>query len=504
MLRLSQSLSLQQRMAPQLIQSLQLLQMSTLELELEIKQQMEINPLLEEAAELDEEDLEPEPEPEELETPEQEAALEEQELKEEEVPEDLDEIDWDALLDDQLDQNSYNEEITEYDPDWEQDREPRQNRITTVAPLIELLKEQLLMSDLQGADVETAEFIIGNIDDRGYLTCTAEEIGEVFDVPMEDVERVLAVIHTFEPPGIGARDLVECLLIQLELKEGQENYYDLELAKRVVRHHMEDLTRRRFSQITRALGIENDELKGAMEVIERLHPNAGAAVEAGFSSPGMLTLDTSVAYITPDLIVEKVGEDWVVSLTDGHLPSLTINRSYAQLVRDRRGRKDEVRTYVSKKLNDARWLINAINQRRATMLKVANYLVRAQMNWFERGPAHLRPMVLQDVADAVGMHVSTISRVSNGKYMQTPHGVFELKYFFDSKVHRDDGEEVSSRSVKESISALIEGEDKQEPLSDQAIADELGKEGIKIARRTVAKYRVQLGINSQRYRKQMF
>ena len=171
---------------------------------------------------------------------------------------------------------------------------------------------------------------------------------------------------------------------------------------------------------------------------------------------------------------------------------------------DGRRRKDEVRSYVSEKLNDARWLINAINQRRATMLKVANYLVRAQMDWFEHGPAHLRPMVLQDVADAVGMHVSTISRVSNGKYMETPHGVFELKHFFDSKVQRDDGEEVSARSVKESISALIDGEDRQEPLSDQAIADELGKEGIRIARRTVAKYRVQLGINSQRYRKQVF
>ena len=239
-------------------------------------------------------------------------------------------------------------------------------------------------------------------------------------------------------------------------------------------------------------------------MIEQLHPNAGAAVEAGFRSPGMLTLDPSVNYITPDLVVEKVGEDWVVSLTDGNLPSVTINRSYVQLARARRGRKDELRSYVSKKLNDARWLINAINQRRVTMLKVANYLVRAQMSWFERGPSHLRPMVLQEVADAVGMHVSTISRVSNGKYMQTPHGVFELKYFFDSKVQRDDGGDVSARSVKESISALIEGEDKQNPLSDQNIVEELGKEGIRIARRTVAKYRAQLGINSQRYRRQVF
>ena len=508
MLRLSQNMSLQQRMAPQLIQSLQLLQMSTLELELEIKQQMEVNPLLEESMEMDEledgADPEPDLEEEDIETPEQEQALEDKELKQEEVPEPTDEVDWDALLDDQVDQSSYNNENTEYDPNWEQDREPQENRITIMPPLTELLQEQLLISPLAGDDVEIAEFIIGNIDDRGYLTCTTDEIAESIEADVEDVNRVLSVIQSFEPPGVGARDLSECLLIQLRQKEGQENFYDLELAIQVVASHMEDLTKRRYSRITRALGIQNDDLRGAMEIIEELHPNPGAVVGDEFSSSNLLTLDTSVNYITPDLIVEKAGEDWVVSLTDGNLPSLRINSTYAGLLKDGRGRKDEVRSYVSKKMNDARWLINAIHQRRTTMLKVANYLVRAQMDWFERGPAYLRPMVLQDVADAVGMHVSTISRVSNGKYMQTPHGVREIKYFFDSKVSRDDGEDVSARSVKETISNLIDGEDKNKPLSDQEIADVLAKDGLKIARRTVAKYRDQLGINSQRYRKQAF
>jgi RNA polymerase sigma-54 factor len=218
-----------------------------------------------------------------------------------------------------------------------------------------------------------------------------------------------------------------------------------------------------------------------------------------------LTLDTDVSYITPDIIVEKVGEDWVVSLREGNLPSLRINASYAKLLKDgRRHSREEVQTYVSRKLNDARWLINAIHQRRTTMLKVANYIVKAQMPFFEKGSAHLRPMVLQDVADAVGMHVSTISRVSNGKYMQTPHGVFELKYFFDGRVHRDDGEDVSARSVKERIAALVAAESGDNPLSDQEIAEVLGREGLKIARRTVAKYRDQLGINAQRYRKKTF
>jgi len=425
-------------------------------------------------------------------------------LKEEEevVQDDFeDTVDWDALLEDQFDQNSYNND-TEFDPNWEQDREPQENRITTMPPLVEILHEQLLMSPLSGDDIAIAEFIIGNIDDRGYLTCTVEEIAEPLEVEVSAAERVLSVIQSFEPPGIGARDLAECLAIQLEAMAGEVIDEDRQLAIQIIRRHMEDLTKRRYSRITRALGIDNEQLKCALEMIETLQPNPGSSSISDYS--GLLMLDTEVPYVTPDLIVEKSGEDWIVSLTDGGLPSLRINAGYAKLMKDGRGRKDDTRTYVSKKLNDARWLINAINQRRNTMLKVANYLVRAQMDWFEHGSSRLRPMVLQDVADAVEMHVSTISRVSNGKYMQTPHGVFELKYFFDSKVHNDEGEDVSARSVKETISKLIDGEDKKKPLSDQEIAAILGRDGLKIARRTVAKYRDQLGINSQRYRKDVF
>ena len=477
---------MQQRMAPQLIQSLQLLQMSTLELELEIQQQMEINPLLEETLEQEEEEEE-----------EEEKKVEEGLEEEAEVPENVEEeVNWDALLEDSFDQNSYNNDATEYDPNWEQDREPQENRITTMPPLLDVLHDQLTLTHLEGQEVEIAEFIIGNIDDRGYLTCTTREIAEAMQLPEGEVERVLKVIQTFEPPGIGARDLRECLIIQLDLRDDDGR----DLALQIVRQHMDDLTKRRFARITRALGISNDELRQAMDAIEKLQPNPGITSTSDYS--GLLTLDTDVPYVTPDLIVEKVGDDLVVSLTDGNLPSLRVNSSYAKLLRDGKGTsKDEIRTYVSKKLNDARWLINAINQRRSTMLRVAEHLVRAQFPFFEQGPAHLRPMVLQDVADAVEMHVSTISRVSNGKYMQTPHGVFELKYFFDSRIQRDDGDDVSARSVKERINGLVDGEDKAKPLSDQEIAEVLGRDGLKIARRTVAKYRDQLGINSQRYRK---
>ena len=486
MLRIAQNLSLQQKMAPQLIQSLQLLQMSTLELELEIKQQLELNPLLEETMEQREEVEEPAEEVEAL-------------KEEEELPQESEEVDWDALLDDQFDTGSYNSERTEYDPNWEVDREPQENRITAIPPLVEQLHEQLALGDLSIELREIGEYIIGNLDDRGYLGCSVEEIAGDLDVEVGVVEQVLRTIQTFEPPGIAARDLRESLMIQLALS-------DLplaELALEIVRDHMEDLTRRRLTRITRALGISNDLLKEALEVIENLQPYPGSPSSSDYN--GLLTLDTEVSYITPDLIVEKEGEEWVVALADGTLPALRINPEYADLLKVPKPRKgpDEVKTYVSKKLNDARWLINAIQQRRTTMLKVANYLVRAQMDFFEHGSSHLRPMVLQDVADAVEMHVSTISRVSNGKYMQTPHGVFELKYFFDSRVSTDDGEDVSARSVKDKIARMVADEDKAKPLSDQEIADRLGEDGLKIARRTIAKYRDQLKIPSQRYRKEL-
>ncbi len=486
MLRIVQNLSLQQKMAPQLIQSLQLLQMSTLELELEIKQQLELNPLLEESMEQLEESEESDEEVEGL-------------KEEEELPQEAEEVDWDALLDDQFDVGSYNSERTEYDPNWEVDREPQENRITIIPPLVEKLHEQLALSDLSAEDREIGEFIIGNLDERGYLGCSIEEISADLDLEDEDVEKVLRLIQTFDPPGIGARDLRESLLIQLALT----NVPLADLALEIVRDHMEDLTRRRLTRITRALSISNDLLKDALAVIENLQPYPGSLGNSDYSN--LLTLDMEVSYVTPDLIVEKVGEEWIVSLTDGTLPSLHINASYTDLLKRPKKKKgrDEVKTYVSKKLNDARWLINAIHQRRTTMLKVANYLVRAQMGFFEHGSSHLKPMVLQDVADAVEMHVSTISRVSNGKYMQTPHGVFELKYFFDSRVSTTDGEDVSARSVKDKIARMVADEDKAKPLSDQEIADKLGEDGLKIARRTVAKYRDQLNVPSQRYRKEL-
>ena len=488
MLRISQNLSLQQKMAPQLIQSLQLLQMSALELEMEVKQQLETNPLLEESTEslLETDDDTDKP---------QDALKEEKELQK-----DTEEVDWDAVLDEEFDLKSYNSERTEYDPNWETDREPQENRVTTIRPLVEQLLEQLAWTlELSEKDREIGEYLIGNLDDRGFLCCSIDEVSNDLSVDVTQVETVLNVIQTFNPLGIAARDVRESLLIQLALVEGPLT----PLAISIVSDYMDDLTHRRLTRIIRGLSISNDELKEAIQIIENLQPYPGSLSSGDYN--GLLTLDSEVTYITPDLIVVKEGDEWVVSLVDGSLPSLRINSQYVDLLSAPMhiGGQKEVKSFVSKNLNDARWLINAIQQRKTTMLKVANYLVRAQMNFFEHGSSYLRPMVLQDVADAVEMHVSTISRVSNGKYIQTPHGVFELKYFFDSRVSNDEGEDVSARSVKEKITRMISDEDKSKPLSDKAIADSLGEEGLKIARRTIAKYRDQLSIPSQRYRKEI-
>jgi len=485
MLSLSQHLTLQQKLAPQLIQSLQLLQMPTLELELRIKQELERNPLLEES-------LDREEDPEEREERSEEGLKEEEEL-----PQETEEVDWEARLEDQFDQGAYNSERTEYDPHWEVDHEPYENRITTIPPLSEQLQEQLALRDLSATEGRIGKFILGNIDERGYLTCTPLEMAEFLEIDEEEIEGVLAVIHTFDPPGIGARDLRECLMIQLQQQEGDAE----ECALQIVRHHLEDLTHKRFPRLTQGLGISSDELRAAMQCIKGLNPYPGNSSCSDYQ--GLLTLDMDVSTIVPDILVERSGDEWVVMLREGNLPALRLNTTYTPLLKEGwRNRKDEVQAYLIQKRQEARWLIHAIHQRRTTMLKVSRYLVQAQQPFFEAGPPHLRPMILQEVADAIDMHVSTISRVTNGKYMQTPHGVFELKYFFDTKIGTEDGEGVSARSVKQRIADLIGAEDPSRPLSDQDLAHLLAQEGLQIARRTVAKYRDQLGISSQRFRRE--
>lgn len=476
MIRLTQTTSLQQKMAPQLIHSLRLLQMPTLELGQIIQQELETNPLLEIAEEVDQDEEEPEEE-----EPEEEDELELDELEFDDA--DLDDVQFDGEdWNDYLNDSGYSSPPGEYDPgveEWESDG-------TGQRSLEEDLQEQLLLTDLAGEDRTIGEYIIGNIDEDGFLRSKVEDIANILGVAPEDVKRVLRVIQTFDPPGVGAWDLRECLMIQLKEQDLEDS-----LAMVMVRNHLDDLINRRYGKIGRALGMGRDEIGEVEEVISGLNPKP------------MVYRETRINHnlVIPDLEVQKVGEEYVVSLTDRNIPSLRVSPIYRTLLSQSDKAGPEAKKFVVDRLNSARWFISAIYQRRMTMLKVMRCIVENQRMFFDQGPGHLKPMVLQEVADRVSMHISTISRVSNGKYVQTPHGVFELKYFFDGRLIREDGEDVSAKSVKEKIAKLVQEEDPQTPLSDQQIANMLKEEGIEIARRTVAKYRDQLKINSARYRK---
>ena len=488
----TQSPTLQQKLAPQLIQSLRLLQLPTLELAELIQQELEINPLLEidEETDLDLEQEEPKAElDDEAENEDRdEAPLEELEFEESDLDTlntDLfDAQDWDHYLN-EAGYASPREEFESNIEDWHNDP-------TSQKTLRDSLLEQVAITDLSPSDRIIAEYLIGNIDEDGFLGCSIGEVADELGINLEAVERVLGVIQTFDPTGVGARNLQECLLIQLKEKNITNG-----LVAKVLHNHLDDWINRRFSHISLALDTSLDEMRAVEKVLASLNPKPNIDTEPALN----------LNHVIPDLEVQKMGDEYVVSLTDRMLPELRVSPIYRTLLRqsDKPGRNDqklrETKKFVVEKLNSARWFINAIHQRRATMLKVMRCIVENQIEFFDRGPGFLRPMVLQEVADKVQMHISTISRVSNGKYVQTPHGVYELKYFFDGGLSRYNDDDIAAQSVKEKITKLIRDEDVQNPLNDERISNILKKEGINIARRTVAKYRDQLNISSARLRK---
>ncbi len=464
-MKLGLQLKLQQVLAPQLIQSLQLLQVPILQLEQILKQELQINPLLEEVEEIEEE--------------EEEEQLEEKEDEEEQEPEE-DKIDWDDYLQDGYD-GGYNVRA-------EKDSEEFPERVpVSRMTFSEHLLSQLHLTSLSEREYQIGEFIIGNIDDRGYLTISMEEVARILDIPMEECQRVLEVIQTFEPVGVGARNLAESLLIQL-----RERGIDNPVANAIIENHLDEVEKKSFAQLAKVLKVGTNQVQEAMERISTLSPNPGF---------GYVTVDAEV--IVPDLLVEKVDDCYVTMLNDRSIPRLRISPLYKTLLSKSAGTPEETRDYVKEKLNAARWLIKSIDQRRSTMLKVMNYMIYAQRGFFEKGVSELKPMTLQEVAEATGLHISTISRVVNNKYVQSPQGIHELKYFFGSKVESTGGEEVSSKSVKDKITNMIEKEDPQRPLSDQRITNMLKAEGLQVARRTVAKYREQLKILPARFRKRV-
>jgi len=458
-------------MTPLLQQAIQLLQLSTLELKEVVEQELNENPLLEEvttdtaetpaetqAAEMAEPMTAPgvtEPVSKETTTVEEERASD--------LPFDLT-----SAIFDQHDERT---------PVSTEEREdlPFENLGSRETSLTEHLTEQLRLATDDEAILGLGEAIIGNVDEDGYLRAEVAELAELTGAPLDEVEKVLALVQTFDPTGVAARSIQECLLLQLRA-DSEPDPVSVEIVER----HLGDLERRRYAEIARAMKLPVDRIMESVEEIQGLEPK-----------PGRRFAVMDSRYIVPDVTVQKIGGDYVVILNEEGIPRLRVNSLYRSLLR---GSAGEDKSFVEQKLRSAVWLIKSVEQRQRTLRKVAHSLVKFQRDFLDKGLSFLRPLALRDVGEDIGMHESTISRVTTNKYVQTPQGLFELKYFFHSGIASTSGEVVSSVSVKKMIQDLVGTEDASKPLSDQDIAASLHARGLTIARRTVAKYREELNI----------
>jgi len=477
---LEQRLLLQQKLSPQQVLFSTLLQMPVMALEQKIKTELELNPLLEEVTEV-EQDQDPEIEQKIEQNSPEESSEEETETKEadDELNTAEEEVSWEELLNDN-DEDSYSYSSPT-------DREYVSLPDPAPVSLNEHLISQLHLQSLTDQETEIGEFIIWNINEDGYLSIAIEEIVTNLDVSQEIVQKILAIIQTFDPVGIGARNLQECLLIQLREKDSPPL-----LAIDIIENHFDDFKNKRFEKLSKRLEVSLEKIKKAIDIISRLNPKPG---EGYFSA--------AENYIIPDILVERVGNEFVISLNDWNTPQLRISSAYKKLISEKGKVPAATKQYIKQKIESARWLINSIQQRKITILNVMKEIVNRQRDFFEHGKGHIKPMILNDIASAINMDISTISRVTNGKYVQTDHGVFELKYFFSEKMTTFDGEHISTLNIKDKIKDIIENEDSKNPLTDDNIVKVLVGQGIPIARRTVAKYREQLRIPVARLRRQI-
>lgn len=329
-----------------------------------------------------------------------------------------------------------------------------------------------------------ARFLIGNLDEKGYLEISLNEASKRLGAPVEELEQVLAIIQKFDPVGVAARSLEECLLLQIYY----EGYHD-EQTVSVVRDHLQDLANNRFARIAEKLHLSVQEVQAIADVVRSLNPRPGAAFGSG-----------ETKFIIPDVTVEKIAGEYVVFVNDSSAPRLSINRFYERMLKENKT-EEEAKQFIHDKLNSALWLAKSLEQRRLTLIKVTQAIVEMQRDFFDKGIHYLKPMTQKDIAERVSLHESTVSRATSNKYVQTPRGVFELKYFFTSALTTASGDATSSESVKKRIKALIDAEDRKQPLSDQKLAEMLAQEGIEISRRTVAKYREEMLIASSAKRK---
>lgn len=471
---LSQSLGMRQELKinPRLYQAMDLLYMPLLDLQAHLKQECLVNPFLE-FSEMAEEEM-PEEKPEE---------------------EEEEEVDWEEILLNGFDAGGRRSQF--------EDKEHYMPTPDAPPDLWEHLREQLNLIKVGPREFALCEEIIGNIDREGFMACSLEDLVEALNkwlaesepelwaemepFTLDEAEAVLEVIQGFYPSGVGARDLRETLLIQLR-DRGEEDT----LGFRIIHDHFEQLVNHRWSELSKEHGISPLDVQSAADSIAKLDPK-----------PGLKYADMSDNYVIPDLTVEKVDGEYFVFHNDSSLPRLKLSRSYREVAQDRNQFQGENKAFIAKKLNSAQWMIQAIEQRRQTMLKVMGFIVDRQREFFEKGVEHLRPLTLREVAEHIDMHESTVSRVTNDKYVQTPRGVLPLKFFFSSGLSTDYGEDVSARGIRARIQKLVADEDPKKPLTDQAIVDVLKREGVQIARRTVAKYRDQLGILAARMRKRV-
>ncbi len=466
-IELRQQLKLTQQliMTPQLQMAIKLLQLSRLELMDAIRQELEENPTLEETQEtLTRDALSPE-EPvqlPEVEKP-QEVTIDEK------IPSD---IDWSNYIDDYGAPGRTRLETEDRDsPQYEA-------FISHKESLSDHLLWQLLMSRPTPEEKRIGSLIIGNLDKDGYLQVTLEELGQQGGVTVEDIEEVLFLLQSFDPTGVCARDLTECLMLQAKTLGLQDT-----LVTKIIQEHLNHLENKNYKAICRALKVGLDEVIAAVEIITAMEPK-----------PGRQYSEDEPQYITPDIYVYKTEDDYAIVINDDGLPKLRVNSFYKQAITRDKEVGGNARNYIQDKLRSAAWLIRSIHQRQKTIYKVMESILKYQRDFFDKGIAHLKPMVLRDVAEDIGMHESTISRVTTNKYAHTPQGIFELKYFFNSSIKRVHGEAIASASVQEKIRRMIEAEDSRRPLSDSKMAEMLKAENIDIARRTVAKYREMMGV----------
>jgi len=460
--RLSQRLIL----TPSLQQAIKLLPLTTLELAEVLEQEVMENPLLEEV-------------PNQETQPDEVAQEEAREQAERNDP--LKDIDVEKFFEDYLDDGNYRRTGSSEVPEMP----PIENTLTESPDLYDHLLWQLHMTVTDEVTLEIGEAIIHNLDEDGMLRASIEEIANLGPYPPEEVERALAVIQALDPPGVAARDLTECLRLQLKQLGLADSPTDV-----MVRDHIKQLQSHQYPEIAKQMALSPEEVSHHLEVIRRLDPK-----------PGLKYSPDRSTYVVPDVFVVKEGDDYKIILNDDGLPRLRISPTYRKMLEVKDAGSEETRNYVKDKLRSALWLLKSVDQRQRTIYKVAESIVRHQRGFFEQGVGHLKPLVLRDVATDIGMHESTVSRVVANKYMHTPRGVYELRFFFHSGITSSMGEAVSSVTIKEKIRKMIDEEDTSRPLSDSRIAEILEQTGLPLARRTVAKYREELRIPPSNLRK---